>query len=123
MSQNPNTPQPAQYGPPPQQPAQYGQGPATGIQVHASFFPMSFFLFFCTPVVVIDNQAYRAGWNKPFFFPVPPGVHTIKIFFHYLWMSECGANSAQVNIVPGRVSTVEYFMPPWMYAAGSITLG
>ena len=45
------------------------------------------------------------------------------LYIPNLWMPECGANTVQVNIVPGRVSTVKYFMPPWMYASGSITLG
>ncbi len=93
-----------------------------GIQVQASFFPLSFFLFFCTPIVMIDGQAHRAGWNKPLFFPATPGVHTVKIFFRYMWMAECGANSAQVMVNPGRISNINYFMPPFIYAPGSITI-
>ncbi len=98
------------------------QQPPTGIQVKTGFFPLSFFLFFCTPVIVLDNQPIRKSWGTTFF-PTQPGQHTIKIFFRYLWMAECGANAATVTVQPGQVTKVNYYMPPYVYAPGSISLG
>src|SRR5690348_13273526 len=94
---------------------------STGIIVRASFFPLAFLLFFCTPTIVIDGQAYKKGWWSDHFFPVPPGRHNVKIFFKYLYMNECGANSIDVDVAPEQVRQINYFMPPWIYAKGSIT--
>jgi hypothetical protein len=98
------------------------QPPPTGIVVNASFFPLSFFLFFCTPTIVIDGQVIKRSWGSDHFFPVAPGRHNVKIFFKYLYMNECGANSTTVDVAPGQVRRINYFMPPWMYAKGSITV-
>jgi hypothetical protein len=98
------------------------QPPATGIQVHTSFFPLSFFLYFCSPTIVIDNQPFQTKWGSTFF-PVPPGQHLVKIFFRYLWIKECGANSVMLTVPPGQVASIKYNMPPFIYAQGSITPG
>ena len=97
------------------------QQPPTGIVVRASFFPLSFFLFFCTPTIVINGYMYKGSWDNDLFFPVLPGWYNVKIFFKYLYLNECGANSINVGIAPGQVRRINYFMPPWMYAKGSIT--
>lgn len=93
--------------------------PATGIQVKTGFFPLSFFLFFCSPVVVIDGQAIKTSWGTQVF-QVPPGQHTVKIFFRYMWMAECGANAITVMVAPGQITRLSYFMPPFIYAPGSL---
>ncbi|HLG14129.1 MAG TPA: hypothetical protein VJH03_06295 [Blastocatellia bacterium] len=91
----------------------------TGIEVKTSFFPLAFLLFLCTPTIVIDGAAHRAGWGT-YYFDAAPGNHHVKIFFKYLFMSECGGNSINVMVQPGRVSRIKYHMPPWMLAKGSI---
>lgn len=93
--------------------------PSTGLQVTTGFFPLAFFLFFCSPVIVIDGQASKTGWGTRFF-AVPPGQHTVKIFFRYMWMAECGANAMTVAVYPGQVTRISYYMPPFIYAAGSL---
>lgn len=97
------------------------QQPPTGVVVRAWFFPLGFFLFFCTPTIVIDGQTYGRSWWSNHFFPLTPGRHNVKIFFKYLHMDECGANSIDVDLERGQVRKIKYFMPPWMYAKGSIT--
>jgi hypothetical protein len=98
------------------------QQPPTGIVVKSSFFPLSFFLFFCTPTIVINGQAYQKGWWSEHFIPLAPGRYNVKIFFKYLFMNECGANAIDINIAPGQVQKINFFMPPLMTAKGSITL-
>lgn len=98
------------------------QPPPTGVLVKPSFFPLAFLLFLCTPTIVIDGQVYKGGWNKDNFFPMMPGRHTIKIFFKYLYMKECGANSIIVDVMPGQVRRINYYMPPLMLAQGSINV-
>ena len=99
-----------------------GQPPPTGLQVRTEFFALSFFLFFCHPIIVLDGQAHKTNWGTHFF-PLPPGQHNVKIFFPYMWMSECGASSATVLVQPGQVTRINYFMPPFIYASGSLKLG
>jgi len=96
--------------------------PTSAIQVKTSFFPLSFFLFFCNPTVEIDGQSFKAGWGTRVF-PVMPGQHTVKIFFKYFFMSQCGANSATVMVPPGQTARINYFMPPLMTLPGSISEG
>jgi len=93
--------------------------PKTGIEIKMRFFPLAFFLFFCTPTIVVDGKAYRRSWGTHFF-ELEPGRHTIKIFFGYLFMPECGANSIDVIVEEGKINRVKYYMPPWMFARGSI---
>ncbi|MBA7504184.1 hypothetical protein ES706_02809 [subsurface metagenome] len=91
----------------------------TGVAVKTGFLPLGFILFFCTPTIVVDGRAYRKRWGTHFF-ELEPGRHTIKIFFHYLFMAECGANSTDVIVEEGKTSRVKYYMPPWIFAKGSI---
>ena len=96
--------------------------PTTGIQVHTGFLPLAFLFYLCSPTIVIDGQLSKSSWGTKFF-PTAPGQHTVKIFFRYMWMAECGANSATVTVQPGQVTKLNYYMPPFIYAKGSITPG
>jgi len=91
----------------------------TGVAVKTGFLPLGFILFFCTPTIVVDGRDYRKSWGTHFF-ELEPGRHTIKIFFRYLFMAECGANSIDVIVEEGKISRIKYYMPPWMLAKGSI---
>lgn len=91
----------------------------TGVEVRVRFFPLAFFLFFCTPRIEIDGVAHKKYWGTHFF-ELAPGSHTICIYFRYIFMSACGRNSISVNVEPGKVTQVSYYMPPWMLAKGSI---
>ncbi|GAF71337.1 unnamed protein product [marine sediment metagenome] len=93
--------------------------PKTGLEVTMGFFPLAFLLFLCTPTIVLDGEANRGSWGTHFF-ELEPGRHTIKIFFRYLTMAECGANSIDVIVEEGKISRIKYYMPPWMFAKGSI---
>ena len=95
------------------------QQPWTGIQIETSFFPLSFFLYACTPTIVIDGVACQRPWGSHSF-QLPPGMHNVKIFFRYLLMSECGANSMDVMVESNRVSRITYEMPPWIFSKGSM---
>src|SRR5258706_3683227 len=79
------------------------QQPWTGIQVETSFFPLSFFLYLCTPTIVIDGVAHRRPWGTHSF-QLEGGMHTVRIFFGYLFMSNCGDNSIKVVVQPNCIS-------------------
>ena len=66
------------------------QQPWSGLEIETSFFPLSFFLYLCTPTIVIDGVANRRPWGKHNF-QLEPGMHNVKIFFHYLFMSTCAS--------------------------------
>jgi hypothetical protein len=93
--------------------------PSTRLQVHIRCFPRWDFLLLCSPIVVIDGQAHQANWGKHLFV-VAPGEHTVKIFFKYLWLPECGANTVMVTVEPGQITKIKYFMPPFIAASSSL---
>lgn len=95
------------------------QQPWTGIQIETSFFPLSFILFLCTPTIVIDGQPIQRPWGVHSF-PLPGGMHNVRIYFHYLWMDKCGDASINVVVQPNCVHRIVFEMPPWMLSAGSI---
>ena len=91
----------------------------TGVEVKVGFFPLALFLYFCTPRIEIDGKVHKVSWGTHFF-DLPSGRHTIKIYFGYLFMPSCGANSIDVVVEEGKTRKVKYWMPPWMLAKGSI---
>jgi hypothetical protein len=95
------------------------QQPWTGIQIQTSFFPLSFFLYLCTPTIIIDGQAMQRPWGTHNF-PMPGGMHNVRIYFRYLLMETCGDASINVVVQPNCVHRVVYEMPPWMFSAGAI---
>ena len=93
----------------------------TGIQLTLRFFPLAFLLLFCTPVVVINGAAHRLAWGSHWF-PLQPGHYNVKVFFPYLFWPECGANSVVIELHHGTVRTVDFFMWPWVFAKGTMSV-
>lgn len=92
----------------------------TGIEVKAGFMPLMLLLFFCSPRVVINGYEYRARWGTNFF-PTEPGWYHVEVYFPYLFPAKAGANSIDVYVCPGYVTTIDYYMAvPWVFAKGSI---
>ena len=91
----------------------------TGVEVKTGFFPLAFFLFFCTPRIEIDETVHKKSWGTHFF-EVSPGEHQITVYFPYLFKPRCGENSISVNVAAGGVTHVRYNMPPWMLKKGSL---
>lgn len=91
----------------------------TGIEVKAGFSPLAFLFFMCTPRIEIDGQAHKKSWGTHFF-EVPPGNHKVTVYFGYLFKPRCGENSVSVNVAADRVAHVRFYMPPWMFAKGSM---
>jgi hypothetical protein len=91
----------------------------TGVEVCTDFFPPACFFLFCMPRVVIDGVEHRRPWGENFF-PLKPGRHTVEVFFRYVVQAHCGYNALDVVVRPGQVQRVRYWMPPWVFAAGSL---
>ena len=91
----------------------------TGIEVSTSFFPLAFFLFFCTPIIEINGQKNRRSWGT-YFFELKPGEYDIEIYFHYLFMPKCGANRIMLSIMDGQTRRIRFDMPMLMFEAGTI---
>ncbi|MDG2285739.1 MAG: hypothetical protein P8N43_09440 [Alphaproteobacteria bacterium] len=93
----------------------------TGIEVKVGFFPLAFFLFFCKPRIEINGQVHLKSWGTHYF-PVEPGEHTVKIYFGYPGMEQCGANSISVAVNEDETVKVNFYMPPWILSKGSINV-
>jgi len=91
------------------------------LEVTAGFFPLAFFLFAFSPQIEIDGQAHRKTWGTHTF-QVPPGKHTVTVYFEYLLMPRCGENTVSITVQEGQTCRVRFYMPPWMFAKGSMTV-
>ena len=91
----------------------------TGIHLQIRFFPLAFFLFFCTPTIEINGKKSKIKWGKSFM-SIPPGNHVVRVFFRYFWMPECGANQVEFSLKDKQQKKVSFYMPPWMLAKGSM---
>jgi hypothetical protein len=91
----------------------------TVIEVKTNFFPLAFILFLCTPVIEINGQKNKRSWGTHFF-EVKPGDYAVKIYFPYLFISECGANQVKIHVSEGETKKISFYMPPWMLMAGTI---
>ena len=95
---------------------------ATGVlDLFITHNPMAFLFDMCKPSVVVDDKEYVLTWGEHRL-EVEPGEHNLKIFFRYMWMAECGANTIQVNVAAGDICRVKYYMPSWVYAKGKMTI-
>lgn len=96
---------------------------ATGtIEIRTRFFPLAFILFLCTPRIVIDGAApVKRGWGTSSF-TVSPGRHHVEVYFPYLFLRRCGANSVDVDVQAGDVVLVSFYMPPLIFARGSMSV-
>ena len=91
----------------------------TGLQLQIRFFPLSFFFFFCTPNIEINGKKTRIKWGKSFI-AIPPGKHIVRVYFKYLWMSECGANQVEVALQHQQQKKISFYMPPWIFSKGRL---
>ena len=92
----------------------------TGVMVTTRFFFLAFLLYFFPPTVVIDGTSHKVKWGSHFF-PTPPGEHSIKIFFKYLFMKECGPATTTVAVQEGQASHVTYKAPWLVFLKGKIS--
>jgi hypothetical protein len=95
------------------------QQPWSGIEVHTSFFPLSFFLYACTPRIVIDGNVNLRPWGTHSF-QLQPGMHNIRIYFRYLFIETCGPASVNVVVQPNCVHRLRYEMGIFMFSPGSL---
>ncbi len=91
----------------------------TGIQVKTGFFPLSWFLYMCNPTVEINGEKNKVKWGTQFF-PLAPGKYTVKIYFAYFTMPQCGANQVDIEVKDGKSIFVDYHMGGWMMSKGKI---
>ncbi len=95
------------------------QQPWSGIQIETSFFPLSFFLYACTPRIVIDGNITLRPWGNHSF-QLEPGMHNVRVYFHYLFLPQCGPAAINVVVQPNCVHRIKYEMGIFMFSTGSI---
>lgn len=93
----------------------------SGIQVTLGFFPLAFLFYFSKPVVVINGYDMLASWGTHFF-ELQPGKYHVAVYFPYMGRSRCGENSVSVDVHPGCVSRVSYWMPPLIFLRGIMSV-
>jgi hypothetical protein len=93
----------------------------TSLEIDLGFFPLAFFLFACTPVIEINGKKHERSWGKCKF-ELDAARYDVKIYFPYIFMSECGANTVTINLETGDQKKISYYMWPWMFSKGSISV-
>src|SRR5829696_4434510 len=82
--------------------------------VEAKIMLLGFILYLFPPRVEIDGgpaQKIKWGTNE---LQVPPGMHTVTVYFPYMWVfRRAGKNSIQVTVPEGQTVTVRY-KAPWL---------
>lgn len=91
------------------------------LEIKTGFFGLAWFLHFVTPVIEINGQRVKKPWGTSYF-ELEPGNYTVKIYFSYFVMSQCGANQVSVKLDEGQSKMISYKMPPWMLAKGKMTV-
>ena len=95
------------------------QQPWSGIQVTTSFFPLSFFLYACTPRIVIDGEVMLRPWGTHSF-QLTPGMHNVQVYFHYLLFAKCGFAQTNVVVQPHCVHRLKFEMGIFMFVPGKL---
>jgi hypothetical protein len=97
---------------------------AAEIEISATFVVLAFLLFFFRPTFVVDGQAFTGQpWRTPVRFPVSPGRHSVRIFFPYLFVKECGVAEIEVDVAAGSTLPVRYAAPWLVFLAGRTHVG
>lgn len=52
--------------------------------------------------------------------PLEPGMHNVRIYFHYLFLPQCGPAAINVVVQPNCVHRIKYEMGIFMFSTGSI---
>lgn len=93
---------------------------ATGINITATFNPLSFLLYLFPPKMGVNGSDFPAKWKTPVFVPVAPGQHTVVTYFPYMFYKEAGKGTATVVVNPGQVVNVKYKAPWLVFMAGKM---
>jgi hypothetical protein len=92
-----------------------GRSPATketGIEVHATFFPLAWTLFLVKPSVEIDGRAHQISWNRDEFFPLEPGKYEIKVYVNWIF-GPTWVRWQRITVRPNRVVRLRYQHLMW----------
>ncbi|QEG22009.1 hypothetical protein [Mariniblastus fucicola] len=97
------------------------KNPKGTIELKLGFFPLGFFLLFCTPTVVINGNPQPHAWGH-YSYEFAPGKYNVTIFFRYFFRNECGRNNVEFQLSDGETKTVSYYMWPWMFLPGTMSV-
>jgi hypothetical protein len=108
-----NYPQPPQQ---PEIPADWG-----ALDISLSYMPLQWVLEFVSPIVEIDGYKLPKNWSRHVI-PLAPGQHSLRVYFPYLFQSECGLITAPqgVSIYSRTATGVKYEAPWFMFSAGTL---
>ena len=68
---------------------------------------------------MIDGELMQRPWGTHSF-QLAPGMHNVKVYFHYLFMSTCGLAQANVVVQPNCVHRIKYEMGILVFLPGTI---
>ena len=91
---------------------QQPQQQAGGLHLRTRFFPLAFLLYLFPPKCSIDGSPeFGITWGDNHL-PVPAGRHHVRVWFPYLFISQCGPAETLID-VPESGMALEYKAPTW----------
>jgi hypothetical protein len=91
-----------------------------GIEIIGRHNPLAWLLYFTKLTIEVDGQPQQGPWRRQRFIAVPPGEHTVKVFFKYLAKARCCEAGTVVQVAPGHVTGLEYRAPQLMTSPGKL---
>ena len=99
-----------------QQPQQGG-----GLHLRAGFFPLAFILYLFPPKCSIDGSPeFGIKWGDNHL-PVPAGRHHVRVWFPYLFISQCGPAETLID-VPESGMPLQYKAPWFVFSKGKMLI-
>lgn len=89
---------------------------SSGIEIHTSFNPLQWLLYFFQPKVAVNGQEFPLTWGTRFA-PFPPGQYHVKIWIPYIFGPTC-IGEMQVPVYEGQISGISY-STPWFVFQGA----
>jgi hypothetical protein len=86
-----------------------GGGGMGRLELHSSFFPLMWFLFFTSLRVTINGHEQLRKWGTAHL-DLPAGVHHVRVHFPNLF-GPGGVAERQVQIWPGHATRLRYEAP------------
>ncbi|MDR7871329.1 MAG: zinc-ribbon domain-containing protein [Tissierellaceae bacterium] len=89
------------------------------INIKLSHFPLAIYFKFCNPQILVDDKLVDKGWGSHKI-DIKPGKHNIKVYFKYLFMSQCGYSSIDIDIKSDETLKLKYTMPAIIVMKGKL---
>lgn len=92
------------------------------LQIHASFNPFQWGLFFGGPLIDVNGHVVRGKWGINTF-DLPPGRYTVRVSAPMFFMKRAGLGQLELDHYAGYTTVLRYYAPFLMLLTGGVLQG